>query len=128
MNQEEMKECCDSVNIKNRRRYCVRQTLNLLTPKCAAAVTLMGVVSSAAFTYAAPVVLTKLGFATAGIGAGSWAAWYQATYGTTSLFTLLQSAGMAGVGLSSKTLASVLGATTLAALGVCLESVEVPMD
>ena len=43
-----------------------------------------------------PALLTSMGFGTIGIIPGSWAAWYQATYGIGTVFSWFQSVSMTG--------------------------------
>ncbi|CAF1513887.1 unnamed protein product [Adineta ricciae] len=43
-----------------------------------------------------PAVLCYMGFTATGITAGSWAAWYQATYGIGTVFSYLQSVSVTG--------------------------------
>jgi hypothetical protein len=43
-----------------------------------------------------PALLTSMGFGATGLISGSWAAWYQATYGIETTFSWLQSVSMTG--------------------------------
>ena len=66
---------------------------------------------------AAPLVLSAAGFTAGGVAAGSIAAWAQSViYGgaTTGIFSLLQSAGAAGLGVAG----NAVGAAAGAGLGV----------
>ena len=70
---------------------------------------------------AAPLVLSAAGFTAGGVAAGSIAAWAQSViYGgaTTGIFSLLQSAGAAGLGVAGNAVAGAVGAAAGAGLGV----------
>ena len=70
---------------------------------------------------AAPLVLSAAGFTAGGVAAGSIAASAQSViYGgaTTGIFSLLQSAGAAGLGVAGNAVAGAVGAAAGAGLGV----------
>ncbi|CAF5133925.1 unnamed protein product, partial [Rotaria sp. Silwood1] len=64
--------------------------------------------AAAVGTLGVPAVLASMGFTTTGITAGSWAAWYQATYGIGTVFSWLQSVSMTGTAAMSVTKAGVV--------------------
>jgi hypothetical protein len=59
--------------------------------------------ATAVGVYGVPALLAYMGFTATGITAGSWAAWYQATYGVGTAFSWLQSVSMTGVAASAVT-------------------------
>ena len=64
---------------------------------------------------AAPIALTAAGFTASGVAAGSLAAWAQSTFyggATGGLFSLLQSAGAAGLGAAGYGTAAAVGGAT----------------
>lgn len=60
-------------------------------------------VATAAGTVGVPALLAYMGFTATGITAGSWAAWYQATYGIGTAFSWLQSVSMTGSAAATAT-------------------------
>ena len=78
-------------------------------------------VGATAGIVAAPIALTAAGFTASGVAGGSLAAWAQSTFyggATGGLFSLLQSAGAAGLGAAGYgTAAAVGGATGVAGVG-----------
>ena len=91
---------------------------------------LMGItagVGAVAGVAAAPLVLSAAGFTAGGVAAGSIAAWVQSTvYGgaTCGVFSLLQSAGAAGLGLAGNAVAGSVGAAVAAGSAKVVDSVN----
>ena len=83
-----LEKVCSKLGL-NEDRCCQLSKLSSFTKYAAAAASagLIGV----------PALLASMGFTATGITAGSWAAWYQATYGVGTVFSWLQSASMTGV-------------------------------
>ncbi|CAF0876266.1 unnamed protein product [Adineta steineri] len=54
-------------------------------------------------TVGIPALLSTMGFTATGIVSGSWAAWYQATYGIGPAFAWLQSVSVTGAAAASVT-------------------------
>jgi len=59
--------------------------------------------AAAVGTVGIPALLASMGFTTTGITAGSWAAWYQSTYGIGTAFSWLQSVSMTGTAAAAVT-------------------------
>jgi hypothetical protein len=59
--------------------------------------------AAAVGTVGIPALLGYMGFTTTGITAGSWAAWYQSTYGIGTAFSWLQSVSMTGTASAAVT-------------------------
>lgn len=57
-----------------------------------------------------PALLASMGFTATGITAGSWAAWYQATYRIGTIFSWFQSVSMTGVAAAAVTQVGVAAA------------------
>lgn len=92
----------------------------LKEPVCLGIIGGAGVLSLAA----APVALATAGFGSVGIAGGSIAAWWQSTGIMAGAFAGLQSAGMAGLALTTKAaIASTAGAT---AVKLCCATVTCP--
>ena len=66
--------------------------------------------AAAAGAVGVPAVLASMGFAGTGITAGSWAAWYQSTYGIGTAFSWLQSVSMTGWAAGAATKLGVMAA------------------
>jgi hypothetical protein len=66
--------------------------------------------ATAVGTVGIPALLASMGFTTTGITAGSWAAWYQSTYGVGTAFSWLQSVSMTGIFAATVTKVGVVAA------------------
>ncbi|CAF0933078.1 unnamed protein product [Adineta steineri] len=60
-------------------------------------------IAGAVGTMGIPALLGTMGFTATGIAGGSWAAWYQATWGVGTAFSWLQSVSMTGAAAASVT-------------------------
>ncbi|CAF0964774.1 unnamed protein product [Adineta steineri] len=96
------------------REVCSR--LNLNEDHCCIlgkSSTFLGYAATAAAvgTVGIPALLGTMGFSATGITGGSWAAWYQATYGIGPAFSWLQSVSMTGTAAAVVTKTGLLAAS-----------------
>ncbi|CAF1347870.1 unnamed protein product [Adineta steineri] len=93
-NSDFLREVCSRLNL-NEDQCC----------KLSKTSTFLGYAATAAAvgTVGIPALLGTMGFTATGIAGGSWAAWYQATYGIGAAFSWLQSVSMTGAAAAGVT-------------------------
>eukprot|EP00249_Psilotum_nudum_P012615 c23886_g4_i2 orf=304-1095(+) len=116
--QEEEEEEARSGGIKGRLSHALVTSTEFVSRHPVQA---MAVVGAVAFPMAAPLVVQGLGFTSAGITAGSWAAGFMSSYGgvvgSSSACAALQGIGAAGLGAKGAAVVAAVGATTSAGIG-----------